>query len=138
MEGLIAADGGRVLRSNVLAFGAFIWAAPLFAQAAPDPLAPLPTPTPSQQQAVRAAGPIPTSTVQAPAPSVVSAAQVETTEQPLQVPLLSPPERPVRPVYVPKDWRGVFDAIDTGQWSSAKAGIAALPRSVLTPVAKAE
>jgi soluble lytic murein transglycosylase-like protein len=32
----------------------------------------------------------------------------------------------------------VFDAIDAGNWASAQAGIAALPRSVLTPVAKAE
>jgi soluble lytic murein transglycosylase-like protein len=32
----------------------------------------------------------------------------------------------------------VFDAIDSGNWSSARAGIAALPPSVLTPVAKAE
>jgi soluble lytic murein transglycosylase-like protein len=41
-------------------------------------------------------------------------------------------------VAVPKDWRGVFDAIDAGNWPSAQAGIAALPRSILTPVAKAE
>jgi soluble lytic murein transglycosylase-like protein len=41
-------------------------------------------------------------------------------------------------VAVPKDWRGVFDAIDAGNWSSARAGIYALPQSVLTPVAKAE
>jgi len=41
-------------------------------------------------------------------------------------------------VVVPKDWRGVFDAIDAGSWASAQAGIAALPRSILTPVAKAE
>jgi soluble lytic murein transglycosylase-like protein len=39
---------------------------------------------------------------------------------------------------VPKDWRAVFDAIDAGQWVSAQAGIAALPQSILTPVAKAE
>ena len=32
----------------------------------------------------------------------------------------------------------MFDAIDAGNWASAQAGIAALPRSVLTPVAKAE
>jgi soluble lytic murein transglycosylase-like protein len=41
-------------------------------------------------------------------------------------------------VGVPKDWRGVFDAIDAGNWWAAQAGIASLPRSVLTPVAKAE
>ena len=39
---------------------------------------------------------------------------------------------------MPRDWRGVFDAIDAGDWASAQAGIAALPPSVLTPVAKAE
>ena len=38
----------------------------------------------------------------------------------------------------PRDWRGVFDAIDSGNWSYAAAGIAALPPSVLTPVARAE
>ncbi len=32
----------------------------------------------------------------------------------------------------------MFDAIDAGNWASARAGIAALPRSVLTTVAKAE
>jgi soluble lytic murein transglycosylase-like protein len=32
----------------------------------------------------------------------------------------------------------VFDAIDAGDWASARAGIAALPQNVLTPVAKAE
>ena len=45
---------------------------------------------------------------------------------------------PVPTVVVPKDWRGVFDAIDAGNWPSAQAGIAVLPPSVLTPVAKAE
>ena len=32
----------------------------------------------------------------------------------------------------------MFDAIDAGNWASAQAGIAALPRELLTPVAKAE
>ena len=32
----------------------------------------------------------------------------------------------------------MFDAIDAGDWASARAGIAALPQNVLTPVAKAE
>ena len=41
-------------------------------------------------------------------------------------------------VPAPKDWRGVFDAIDAGQWATAQAGIAALPPGILTPVAKAE
>jgi soluble lytic murein transglycosylase-like protein len=38
----------------------------------------------------------------------------------------------------PRDWRGVFDAIDSGNWAYAAAGIAALPPNVLTTVAKAE
>jgi len=42
------------------------------------------------------------------------------------------------PVAVPRDWRGVFDAIRAGQWTAAQAGIASLPAGVLTPVAKAE
>lgn len=41
-------------------------------------------------------------------------------------------------VAVPKDWRGVFDAIRLNQWAAAQAGIAALPRNILTPVARAE
>ena len=57
---------------------------------------------------------------------------------------LAPIEQPaptvVQPpaVVVPRDWRGVFDAIDAGQWASAQAGINALPVNVLTPVAKAQ
>jgi soluble lytic murein transglycosylase-like protein len=54
--------------------------------------------------------------------------------QPVQV--AQPPAPP--PVFVPKDWRGVFDAIDAGNWVSAQAGIATLPASPLTPLAKAE
>lgn len=48
------------------------------------------------------------------------------------------PGPPVALVPVPKDWRGVFDAIDRQQWAAAAAGIAALPPNILTPVAKAE
>ena len=50
-----------------------------------------------------------------------------------------PPQPPLsQPVVVPRDWRGVFDAIRAGQWAAAQAGIAALPASPLTPVARAE
>jgi peptidoglycan lytic transglycosylase len=49
-----------------------------------------------------------------------------------------PAPPPVRLVAIPKNWRGVFDAIDAGQWASAQAGIATLPHGLLTPVAKAE
>ena len=48
------------------------------------------------------------------------------------------PPPPARQVAVPRDWRGVFDAIDAGNWASAQAGIASLPRGILTPVARAE
>ena len=51
----------------------------------------------------------------------------------------SPPRTARRaPVSIPRDWRGVFDAIRSGNWASARAGIAVLPPSVLTPLAKAE
>jgi soluble lytic murein transglycosylase-like protein len=117
MEGLAALDGGRILKSGVIAFGTLICASPLFAQAVPDPLAPLAT-TPSREQPSTPAPMTPPPATQQPA-----------TGQSVQ---------PAKTIPVPKDWRGVFDAIDAGDWASAQAGIAALTRSVLTPVAKAE
>ena len=48
----------------------------------------------------------------------------------------APPPQPA--IAVPRDWRGVFDAIRAGNWAAAQAGIDALPPGVLTPVAKAE
>src|SRR6476620_11966301 len=124
MEGFVVADGGRVLRSGLLAFGTVIWSAPLLAQAASDPVSPL-------SAAPQPVAPIPT-TQQAPAPTSQPATSVTQPAAPLQT------ATPLKPVVVPKDWRGVFDAIDAGSWASAQAGIAALPRSILTPVAKAE
>jgi soluble lytic murein transglycosylase-like protein len=51
----------------------------------------------------------------------------------------APPAAPSQPaVVVPRDWRGVFAAIRRGDWAGAQAGIAILPPSILTPVAKAE
>ena len=47
-----------------------------------------------------------------------------------------PPPPPVRPI--PRDWRGVFDAIRYQDWGGASAGIATLPDSPLKPVARAE
>ena len=101
------------MKAGLLAFGAMIWSAPLLAQAQ-DPLAPLPAQVPSIT------------------PS--------TTAQPSQAApaVTQPAPPPAWTVGAPKDWRGVFDAIDSGNWSAARAGIAALPRGVLTPVAKAE
>jgi soluble lytic murein transglycosylase-like protein len=107
------------LRAGLLALGALIWAAPAAAQPTYDPLAPLPEkPKPAKPKPVVVTPP---ATTQAPAGALI---------QP------SPPPVPV--VAVPRDWRGVFDAIDAGNWASAQAGIAALPPGVLTPVARAE
>src|ERR671916_851809 len=108
MEGPAAFDGGRGVKSGLLAFGALIWAAPALAQ---DPLAPLPT-TPI-------AGPS--------NPSVA-----------VQLPAVQPAPPPARVARARGDGRGVFDAIDSGNGAAARAGIATLPRSVLTPLARAE
>ena len=103
------------MKAALLAFGALIWAAPVAAQ---DPLAPLQTVSPSK-----------------PAPAVPSANQPGLAIVP---PVAQPPLAPASSIAVPKDWRGVFDAIDSGNWASARAGIAVLPSSILTPLAKAE
>ena len=92
----------------------------------PDPLAPLPqaqAPVPTPIQPVAAE----------PQPAVVQPQPVVVQPQPAVV---QPPVRP--PLVVPKDWRGVFAAIRSGDWAGAQAGIYALPADVLTPLAKAE
>lgn len=68
----------------------------------------------------------------APLPAPAPAAQSPATQQAVQ----STPTTSAVPV--PRDWRGVFDAIQSGNWAAAQAGIAALPPDVLTPVATAE
>jgi soluble lytic murein transglycosylase-like protein len=99
------------LKAGLLAFGTLVLAAQAAAEPR-DPLAPLPTSgSPTQ------------------ASSATSAPAWTTIQQTV-------PAQPA--VTVPKDWRGVFDAIDAGNWAAARAGIAALPRDVLTPVAQAE
>ena len=99
------------MKSALVAFGALIWAAPVLAQGS-DPLAPL---------------------------SVKPANATPTIARPSTPPTVTAPApAPVATVQVPRDWRGVFDAIDAGNWASAQAWIATLPRGVLTPVAKAE
>jgi soluble lytic murein transglycosylase len=103
------------LKVGVIAFGACIWAAPVFAQPQ-DPLAPLPTSTTPI---------VPPPTGQSPPATV-------------PLPTAAQPVPPVATLAVPKDWRGVFDAIDGGNWPSAQAGIATLAQSILTPVARAE
>lgn len=81
-----------------------------------DPLAPLsPAPAPVQIPAPSASAP------------VVAPASPQVQPQPV-----------ARPIVVPRDWRGVFDAIRAGEWAAAQAGIASLPRGPLTPLARAE
>jgi soluble lytic murein transglycosylase-like protein len=99
------------LKAGLLAFGTLV----LAAQAAAEPRDPL--------------APLPTSRSPTQASSATSAPAWTTIQQTV-------PAQPA--VTVPKDWRGVFDAIDAGNWAAARAGIAALPRDVLTPVAQAE
>ncbi|MDQ3078814.1 MAG: lytic transglycosylase domain-containing protein [Pseudomonadota bacterium] len=84
-------------------------ATPAFAQS--DPLAPIsqPAPVPAKPQPILEPAPI---------------------FQPV------PPPAPVRPI--PRDWRGVFDAIRYQDWGGASAAIATLPESPLKAVARAE
>src|SRR5689334_17198196 len=109
MEGFAVADGGRRLKARLLAFGAFVWAAPAVAQAQ-DPLAPLPVSrTPTATTSGSPVGTPMTATQAGPAiPLPVQATVPSTTQAPVQAP---PPQTAVA---APKDWRGVFDAIDAG------------------------
>src|SRR3954470_5638991 len=111
MAGFAASDGGRILKAGLLAFGTLMWAAPVLAQAASDPLAPLPSGT--------------TQPAPQPSPPISSAPAT------VQPPVVQAP--PAAAVQAPRDWRGVFDAIDSGNWAAARAGIATLPPSLLTP-----
>src|SRR5690349_16619311 len=109
MEGFAVVDGGRRLKAGLLAFGAFLWAAPVVAQTQ-DPLAPLPvgrtaTNTPNGSQAPNPA----TATQSGPAVPGPTQVTAQTTAQP---PVQAPPLQIA--VAAPKDWRGVFDAIDAG------------------------
>jgi soluble lytic murein transglycosylase-like protein len=90
-------------------------AAPAFAQV--DPLAPIsqPAPVPPKSEPV-----LQTPVILDPAPVLRPA----------------PPPVPVRPI--PRDWRGVFDAIRYQDWGGASAAIAMLPDSPLKAVARAE
>jgi soluble lytic murein transglycosylase-like protein len=106
------------LKAALLATGTLLWAAPLLAQQS-DPLAPLPV------------------TVQ-PTATQPPATQPQAAQPPAAQPAPQPVAQVARTIAVPRDWRGVFDAIDNGDWAAAQAGIQALPRDILTPVAKAE
>jgi soluble lytic murein transglycosylase len=116
------------LKVGLFALGSLLLASPLLAQVAPDPLAPLPPNSPSPLRSI-APSPIPS--------PVPTATTFPSAQQPQALPIGTSPLVPAS-VPVPKDWRGVFDAIDAGNWLAAQAGIAALPPSILTNVAKAE
>src|SRR5437868_6657059 len=143
MAGSSAVDGGRDLKAGVLAFGALIWAAPVIAQPR-DPLAPLPDPASTQPAATQDNQPGIANTPTYPPPPVAFRLHGPAQQPVSAVGLVptSPPAivqpAPASTVAAPKDWRGVFDAIDNGDWAAARAGIAALPPGVLTPVATAE
>ena len=126
------------MKAGLLAFGTLILAAPVFAQSQ-DPLAPLPSSGPTSAQTIPSQPPLadPDSTKTQPS-TIPQLPPQQPAAPPATQPLvqIAPPPAPV--IAIPKDWRGVFDAIDSGNWASARAGIAALPRSVLTPVARAE
>jgi soluble lytic murein transglycosylase len=107
------------LKAGLLALGLLTWTAPVCAQSAgPDPLAPLPTDAPKPDS-------------QPPQPAA-------TAPLPAQPAIIQPSIAPPQAVRTPRDWRGVFDAIDSRDWAAARAGIATLPPGILTPVVKAE
>ena len=99
-----------------------------------DPLAPLSTAPVYGPPSPGALTPPPL--VKTPPPSPI----VRVVPPPLpssSTPLPSPP-LPNMAIIAPVDWRGEFDAIRTGNWPAAQAGIATLPDSPLKPVARAE
>lgn len=104
----------------MISFPLLLAAAAAATQAAADPLAPLPQAN------------VPVAQPQAPPPLAQPQAQP---------PLVQPQPQPLLPrpaIVVPTNWRQVFDAIRSGNWSGAQAGIAALPPGPLAAVAKAE
>jgi soluble lytic murein transglycosylase-like protein len=121
------------LKAGLLALGVIV-SAPVLAQTSQDPLAPLPSSSGEPQPTIDPQDqPTPTQPTVRPQPPPAQIARPATPPAVRTVVAAATPKVPV-----PRDWRGVFDAIDAGQWASAQAGIAALPPSILTPVAKAE
>jgi soluble lytic murein transglycosylase len=60
-----------------------------------------------------------------------------TFEPPVPVRVVPQPVQ-AAPVRMPANWGEVFSAIRAGRWAEAQLGIATLPRSSLTPLAKSE
>ncbi len=54
---------------------------------------------------------------------------------PTPTPALRPPSPPR---VIPRDWRGIFTAIYSGDWEGARLGINAMPQDPLKPLARAE
>ena len=126
------------MKGGLLAFGAMISAAPVHAQL-PDPLAPLTTSQSGGAQPIPSQPPLPQPDSANDQPSAIQQPPVQQPATPPATQQWSQPAPPpVQTVVVPRDWRGVFDAIDAGNWAAARAGIATLPPSILTPLAKAE
>ena len=105
-------------------------AAAAVAMQSPDPLAPLPT----QPEAAPEPVLIPVNPEAQPLP-VPNAVPVQPQTV---VPSIVAPQQPVVAVRVPRNWAEVFSAIRGSRWAEAQAGISALPRNELTPVARAE
>ena len=101
-----------------------LFAAPALSQQ-PDPLAPI--------------EPLVVTPLPAPDPAPEPAPIESVTNFPEIAPVVEPVKPvPALPRIIPRDWRGVFAAIDGGEWEGARLGIAALPDDVLKPLAKAE
>lgn len=108
---------------------------------AADPLAPLP----AQPEVTPPPVLVPVQTNPSPATNGPNYAPVYTVSPPVPVTVVPPGNALPQPVVqapmvvqVPRTWSDVFGAIRRSRWAEAQAGIAVLPRNVLTPVAKAE
>lgn len=123
------------MRITGLAFAALLCSQPALAQDLHDPLAPISDPPAATPPAGQSA-PLPASPA-VPAPLLIYAPSPAPAQAaaPAPAPTAAPVAAPVR---IPRAWREVFAAIRSGSWASASAGIAVLPTSILTPLAKAE
>ena len=55
--------------------------------------------------------------------------QAPPAQQPTAGPIVQPLAPPLPPRVIPKDWRGIFSAIDSGDWEGARLGIETAQRS---------
>lgn len=101
---------------------------------ASDPLAPLP----SQPSVSPLPVLVPVAGTEQAQPTVTSDPVVQGPVTVVPPVIALPPTAPVVAVRVPRNYGEVFSAIRGGRWAEAQIGIATLPQSVLTPVAKAE